>query len=120
MALKLHRLKQDIHDHLGGMQGGGFVEDATQQDEARQLHLTFEQFQQSLWPQVGSGWGVGVGGRRFVLHTRAWGSGGAVFLPRERLWLYGDSSQPAGAPAAALMLQCHVTTRRTTTLPLPS
>ena len=54
MALKLHRLKQDIYDHVASMHGG-FVEDATQQDEARQLRLTFEQFQQSLWPQVGLG-----------------------------------------------------------------
>ncbi|KAI7841909.1 hypothetical protein COHA_004437 [Chlorella ohadii] len=50
VALKLHRLKQDIYDHVASMHGG-FVEDASQQDEARKLRLSFEQFQQSLWPQ---------------------------------------------------------------------
>lgn len=58
MGLKLHRLKQDIYDHVASMHGG-FIEDPTQQDEARRLRLTFEQFQQSLWPQVGL---CGLGG----------------------------------------------------------
>ena len=63
VALKLHRLKQDVYDHVASMHGG-FVEDASQQDEARKLRLSFEQFQQSLWPQVRRGLGGAAWMRR--------------------------------------------------------
>lgn len=73
VLLKLHRLRQDLYEHLATVSGSR----PYRPPEGQDLAMDFELFHTSFWPQVGrpglGGW-VGPGGRGagLFIFKRAW------------------------------------------------
>lgn len=93
IPLKLHRLRQDIYEHLAGLHG--FGAEPFKLGEEQELRLDFEQFWRSLWPQVrDQGNGMSGGALHAASHR---------FLPP-----CAPSQRAPGAPGACPALLCLV------------